>query len=102
VPCFAQQGWIARRSNLQLCDDPVVLHAALVEMARISEDAERDSQLLGYLDAHSVKPGTIFLVAQVAPWIGTIMLRREGDEFPIGLQVATKLYVRPLATPATS
>jgi DtxR family transcriptional regulator, Mn-dependent transcriptional regulator len=75
---------------------------SVVEMARISEEAERDSQLLGYLDAHGVKPGIIFLVAQVAPWLGTIMLRRENDEFPIGLQVATKLHVRLLETPATS
>jgi DtxR family Mn-dependent transcriptional regulator len=75
---------------------------SMVEMARISEEAECDSQLLGYLDAHGVKPGIIFLVAQVAPWIGTLMLRRENDEFPIGLQVATKLYVRLLETPAAS
>jgi DtxR family transcriptional regulator, Mn-dependent transcriptional regulator len=75
---------------------------SMVEIARISEEAERDSQLLGYLDAHGVKPGIIFLVTQVAPWIGTIMLRRENDEFPIGMQVATKLHVRLLETPATS
>jgi DtxR family transcriptional regulator, Mn-dependent transcriptional regulator len=75
---------------------------SMVEMARISEEAERDSQLLGYLDAHGVKPGMIFLVTQVAPWLGTLMLRREDDEFPIGLQVATKLHVRLLETPAIS
>jgi DtxR family Mn-dependent transcriptional regulator len=75
---------------------------SMVEMARISEEAERDSQLLGYLDAHGVKPGTIFLVTQVAPWLGTLMLRRDDDEFPIGLQVATKLHVRLLETPAIS
>jgi DtxR family transcriptional regulator, Mn-dependent transcriptional regulator len=75
---------------------------SMVEIARISEEAERDSQLLCYLDTHGVKPGTHMLVMQVAPWIGTIMLRRDDDEFPIGLQVAAKLYVRPLETPATS
>jgi DtxR family Mn-dependent transcriptional regulator len=75
---------------------------SMVEMARISEEAERDSQLLGYLDIHGVKPGMIFLVTQVAPWLGTLMLRREDDEFPIGLQVATKLHVRLLETPAIS
>jgi DtxR family transcriptional regulator, Mn-dependent transcriptional regulator len=75
---------------------------SLVEMARISEEAERDSQLLGYLDTHGVKPGIRLMVTQVAPWIGTIMLRREDDEFPIGLQVATKIYVRPFETPAKS
>jgi DtxR family transcriptional regulator, Mn-dependent transcriptional regulator len=75
---------------------------SMVEMARISEEAERDSQLLCYLDTHGVKPGTHMLVMQVAPWIGTIMLRRDNDEFPIGLQVAAKLYVRPLETPANS
>jgi DtxR family transcriptional regulator, Mn-dependent transcriptional regulator len=75
---------------------------SMVEMARISEEAERDSQLLCYLDTHGVKPGTHMLVMQVAPWIGTIMLRRDDDEFPIGLQVAAKLYVRPLETPANS
>jgi DtxR family transcriptional regulator, Mn-dependent transcriptional regulator len=74
----------------------------LVEVARISEEAERDSQLLGYLDTHGVKPGIQLMVTQVAPWIGTIMLRREDDEFPIGLQVATKIYVRPFETPAKS
>jgi hypothetical protein len=30
------------------------------------------------------------------------MLRREDDEFPIGLQVATKIHVRPLQTPPQS
>ena len=75
---------------------------SMVEMARISEEAERDSQLLCYLDIHGVKPGTHMLVMQVAPWIGTIMLRRDDDEFPIGLQIAAKLYVRPLETPANS
>jgi DtxR family Mn-dependent transcriptional regulator len=75
---------------------------SLVEMARISEEAERDSQLLQYLDTHGVKPGIHLLVTQVAPWLGTIMLRRADDEFAIGLQVASKLYVRPLETPATS
>jgi len=75
---------------------------SMVEIARISEEAERDSQLLCYLDTHGVKPGTHMLVMQVAPWIGTILLRRDDDEFPIGLQVAANLYVRPLETPATS
>jgi Fe2+ transport system protein FeoA len=56
--------------------------------------------LLGYLDTHGVKPGAWVQVAQVAPWLGTIMLKREDDEFPIGLQVATKIHVRPLQTPA--
>jgi DtxR family Mn-dependent transcriptional regulator len=79
-----------------------IAEGSMVEMARISEEAERDSQLLCYLDTHGVKPGTHMLVMQVAPWIGTIMLRRDNDEFPIGLQVAAKLYVRPLETPANS
>jgi hypothetical protein len=30
------------------------------------------------------------------------MLRREADEFPIGLQIASKIHVRPLDTPAQS
>lgn len=79
-----------------------IAEGSIVEMARISEEAERDSQLLQYLDAHGVKPGSQLLVTQVAPWLGTIMLRRADDEFPIGLQVANKLYVRPLETPAKS
>jgi hypothetical protein len=68
----------------------------VIEIARISEEAERDMQLLGYLEIHGVKPGTCVLVTQVAPWLGTIMLRREEDEFPIGFQVASKIHVRPL------
>ncbi|MBI3327499.1 MAG: metal-dependent transcriptional regulator [Nitrospinae bacterium] len=77
-----------------------VVEGSAVEMARISEEAERDSQLLGYLDTHGVKPGARMLVTQVAPWIGTLMLRRDDDEFPLGLQVAAKIYVRPLKAPA--
>lgn len=77
-----------------------VAEGSLIEIARISEEAERDSQLLGYLDTHGVKPHTRMLVVQVAPWIGTVMLRRDEDEFPLGLQVATKIYVRPLKTAA--
>ena len=76
-----------------------VTEGMAVEIARISEEAERDMQLLGYLETHGVKPGTCVLVTQVAPWLGTIMLRREADEFPIGLQVANKIHVRPLDTP---
>jgi DtxR family Mn-dependent transcriptional regulator len=75
---------------------------SMVEIARISEEAERDSQLLQYLELHGVKPGKEILVTQVAPWLGTIMLRRADDEFPIGLQVASKLYVRLLKTPVAS
>ena len=77
-----------------------IAEGTIVEVARISEEAERDMQLLGYLDIHGVKPGACVLVTQVAPWLGTIMLRREDDEFPIGLQIATKIHVRPLETPA--
>jgi DtxR family Mn-dependent transcriptional regulator len=79
-----------------------VAEGSTVEMARISEDAERDSQLLGYLEKHGVKPGTRMVLTQVAPWIGTLMLRRHDDEFPLGVQVAAKIYVRPLKTPANA
>ena len=34
-----------------------VAEGTTVEVARISEEAERDIQLLGYLDIHGVKPG---------------------------------------------
>jgi DtxR family Mn-dependent transcriptional regulator len=77
-----------------------VPEGSTVEVARISEEAERDSELLGYLETHGMKPGTWMLVTQVAPWIGTLMLRRDDDEFPLGLQVASKIYVRPLSVPA--
>lgn len=77
-----------------------VAEGSTVEMARISEAAECDSQLLGYLEQHGMKPGIRMLLTQVAPWIGTLMLRRNDDEFPLGLQVAAKIYVRPLDTPA--
>lgn len=73
-----------------------------VEVARISEEAERDSELLGYLDTHGVKPRTRFVITQVAPWIGTLMLRRDEDEFPLGLKVAAKIYVRPVETPVNA
>lgn len=79
-----------------------VAEGTVAEVARISEEAEHDIQLLGYLALHGVKPGAWVLVTQVAPWLGTIMLRREDDEFPIGLQVATKIHVRPLETPINS
>ncbi len=79
-----------------------IAEGSVVEVARISEEAERDSQLLGYLDAHGAKPGARMLVTQVAPWIGTLMLRHDDDEFPLGLEVSAKIYVRPLETPAKS
>lgn len=77
-----------------------IVEGSMVEVARISEEAERDGQLLGYLETHGMKPGARMLVTQVAPWIGTLMLRRDEDEFPLGLQVAAKIYVRPLSVPA--
>ncbi|MBI3328161.1 MAG: metal-dependent transcriptional regulator [Nitrospinae bacterium] len=79
-----------------------VAEGSMVEMARISEEAERDSQLLGYLDVHGVRPGAWMRVTQVAPWVGTLMLRRDDDEFPLGLQIAAKIYVRPLDPPDKS
>ena len=79
-----------------------IVEGTMVEVARISEEAERDGQLLGYLDTHGMKPGTQMVVTQVAPWIGTLMLRRDDDEFPLGLQVASKIHVRPLKAPASA
>ena len=79
-----------------------IVEGTMVEVARISEEAERDGQLLGYLDTHGMKPGTHMVVTQVAPWIGTLMLRRDEDEFPLGLQVASKIHVRPLKAPPSA
>ncbi|MGH8058244.1 MAG: metal-dependent transcriptional regulator [Candidatus Entotheonellia bacterium] len=76
-----------------------IAEGSLVEVARISEEAERDGQLLEYLYTHGMKPGAQMQVTQVAPWIGTLMLRHGDDEFPLGLQVAAKIHVRPMSVP---
>ncbi|HLI27459.1 MAG TPA: metal-dependent transcriptional regulator [Chloroflexota bacterium] len=84
---------------------------ARVTMVRISEDAESEPDLLEYLQRHGLVPGAEFEVAGVQPWNSLLILRRDGEEIPLGMPAAQKIWVRPqratsgsaaVATPALS
>jgi DtxR family Mn-dependent transcriptional regulator len=66
-----------------------------VTMVRISEDAESEPDLLEYLQRHGLVPGAEFTVASVQPWNSLVILRREGEEIPMGMPAAQKIWVRP-------
>jgi DtxR family Mn-dependent transcriptional regulator len=65
-----------------------------VTVVRISEDAESEPALLRYLQEHGLVPGGEVEVAAIQNWNGLLLLRREGEEFPLGFPAAQKVWVR--------
>ncbi len=72
-----------------------------VTILRVTEEAEEDARLLTFLQENGVRPGHVFAVADVAPHISTMTLRRvatgtdDGHEVTIGLVAAAKLRMLP-------
>jgi DtxR family Mn-dependent transcriptional regulator len=65
-----------------------------VTIVRVSEDAENESSLLEYLQRHGLIPGGEILVAGVQSWNGLLLLERGGEEIPLGVPAAQKIWVR--------
>lgn len=59
----------------------------------VTEGGERDSRLLGYLQEHGLVPGATVKIVDVAPSLGTIILKVAKEEFTIGLEAAKKILV---------
>lgn len=64
---------------------------AVVE--RISEAAERNPKLMEYLFRNNFVPGAHFKVKEMATYAGTVVLSREGQDFPLSLHVAKMIWV---------
>ena len=65
-----------------------------VKVLRITEEGERDSRLLDYLQKNRLVPGTLVIVQEVAPWSGVITLTHDEATIPIGLKAARTIWVQ--------
>jgi len=65
-----------------------------VSIVRISEEAEGEPELLEYLQRHGLVPGGRFDLTGVQPWNGLLVLERDGEEVPVGVAAAQKIWVR--------
>ncbi len=66
-------------------------------MARISEAAENNRDLLGYFQRSGLLPGSEFEVAEGETSNSVILLRRGSDTVPVGMPAAHDLWVRVLS-----
>jgi DtxR family Mn-dependent transcriptional regulator len=64
-----------------------------VVVQRITEEAEESPELMEYLQRYGVVPGAKLTISQATPFTGVIMVRRDGEEFPIGNTAAAKVRV---------
>lgn len=75
----------------------VALHQAVagheVILQSITEMGERDARLLGFMQEHRLLPGARIRVLDVAPSLGIMTLRVDGDEFSVGIEAAKKIRV---------
>jgi DtxR family Mn-dependent transcriptional regulator len=69
-----------------------------IQLARMSEDVEMDTDALVYLDDHRFVPGTEAVVVSRAP-DGTLMLKTQATTIAIGADLSRRLYVVPCAHP---
>jgi DtxR family Mn-dependent transcriptional regulator len=65
-----------------------------VTVVRISEEAERDRELLGYFQRSGLLPGREFEVTEVEPYNALMVLKHEEDSFPVSFPVARKVWIR--------
>jgi DtxR family Mn-dependent transcriptional regulator len=64
-------------------------------LQRITEEAEEDLELMRYLQANGVAPGTTLRVAEVSRFNQTIALAGEQGDVVLGLKAASKLRAVP-------
>jgi Fe2+ transport system protein FeoA len=73
-------------------------HPFVVE--RITEEAEADRQLLRFLWESGIRPGSRFVVSEVAPYAGTVSIVLDGRTVTMGLSAANKIWVYDPMEPA--
>ncbi|HET6616089.1 MAG TPA: metal-dependent transcriptional regulator [Dehalococcoidia bacterium] len=61
----------------------------------ISEELEEDSDLLGYLDKHNLKPGREIRIAEKVASTGSISIDTGTETVPLGLAVASRIRALP-------
>jgi DtxR family Mn-dependent transcriptional regulator len=66
-----------------------------VTILRVTEEAEEDARLLTFLQEHDVRPGSVFMVKEVAEHIGTMTMQGPRGEVTLGLSAAAKLRALP-------
>jgi DtxR family transcriptional regulator, Mn-dependent transcriptional regulator len=73
-----------------------------VTILRVTEEAEEDARLLTFLQENGIRPGSVFVVDEVADHLGTLhMYRTDGRDsdsragVTLGLVAAAKLRVLP-------
>jgi DtxR family Mn-dependent transcriptional regulator len=59
----------------------------------ISEELEEDSELLGYLDRHNLKPGRAIRIAEKVPSTGLVLIDTEDGQASLGLAAAARIRV---------
>jgi DtxR family Mn-dependent transcriptional regulator len=79
-------------SGIRLSD---AAEGAQVELERVTESGETNRELLNLLGQHGLRPGSRLEVLHVAETLGTIQLRRDGDEVTLGLPAAAQIIVSP-------
>jgi DtxR family Mn-dependent transcriptional regulator len=67
---------------------------ATVTVARITEEAEADRQLLEHLWRTGIRPGTKLRIQEVAPWAGTVTATSAERTIVLGLAAAAKIWVQ--------
>ncbi len=76
-------------------------------LARVHEEIEQNPDLLHFLEARHLMPGTPITVTAILPFNETITVQAEGVETVLGLNIARHLFVdrvpaKPCACGATS
>ena len=67
----------------------------MLVIERITEEGERDLQLLAYLEAHGVVPGARLEVDEVAPWNEMVNVLAPLGKASLGFKAARTIWARP-------
>lgn len=68
---------------------------AVVEF--VSEELEEDRDLLLYLQRNGIRPDERISLVEILPSNGVVIVRRDGQNVPLGLAVASRIRVRRLS-----
>ncbi|MDP2729322.1 MAG: metal-dependent transcriptional regulator [Dehalococcoidales bacterium] len=66
-----------------------------VIVERISEEANRQEELMQYLDQAGIKPGATIDVKETALYAGTIQITINNNDFSLGTKAAAMVWVVP-------
>jgi DtxR family Mn-dependent transcriptional regulator len=64
-------------------------------VVRITEEGERDLELLVYLEEHSIVPGERLAVKEVADWNEIVILHTSSGEASLGFKAARTIWAGP-------